>query len=192
MKTYSTENQDRFVLTTLKELKGGFFIDIGCRHPIEGNNTYLLETEYDWTGVLIDLDVAAINLCKHIRKKSKSFAMDVIEKPLSRFILPNCPQTIDYVSFDVDEANLSVIRDWDFDKYKIKCLTFEHDAYSRGESLRIPSREIFEKNGYKLVCSDVSNILGQRFEDWYCSDLVPPDYYKDIICEGKIHTQIFN
>jgi hypothetical protein len=39
-------NQDRFVLNVLKEKKDGYFLEIGSNHPININNSYLLETNY--------------------------------------------------------------------------------------------------------------------------------------------------
>ena len=35
--------QDKFVLNVLNEKKNGYFLEIGSNHPININNTYLLE-----------------------------------------------------------------------------------------------------------------------------------------------------
>lgn len=47
-------NQDRFVLNVLKEKKNGYFLEIGSNHPININNSYLLETSYDWKGIMVE------------------------------------------------------------------------------------------------------------------------------------------
>ena len=64
-----------------------------------------------------------------------------------------------------------------FDKVEFSLITFEHDSYRFGDSYRDESREIFEKNGYKLICADVSND-NCVYEDWYYN----PKYinYEDI------------
>ena len=55
MDFYSQIGQDRLVLKYLKNKKNGTFVDIGCGFPKYINNTYLLETEFDWNGVSVDL-----------------------------------------------------------------------------------------------------------------------------------------
>jgi FkbM family methyltransferase len=46
--------QDLVVLYLTKEKRKGFFVDFGATNGIELNNTYLLETEYEWTGILAE------------------------------------------------------------------------------------------------------------------------------------------
>ena len=38
--------QDKFVLNMLKNKKNGFFLEIGSNHPININNSYILEKNY--------------------------------------------------------------------------------------------------------------------------------------------------
>jgi len=54
-KTYSMDGEDLIIFDYFKNKKEGFFIDVGCYHPYNGNNTKLL---YDrgWSGINIDLD----------------------------------------------------------------------------------------------------------------------------------------
>ena len=44
--------QDVFVLSELRFKKNGFFVDFGASDGISASNTYLLEKEYGWTGIL--------------------------------------------------------------------------------------------------------------------------------------------
>lgn len=46
--------QDLFVLYLTKEKCKGFFVDFGATDGIELNNTYLLEKEYQWSGILAE------------------------------------------------------------------------------------------------------------------------------------------
>lgn len=190
--SYSTEQQDQFVNYVTKGMTKGFFVDIGCRHPIQGNNTYALEKDFEWSGILIDQDVAAIEECRKVRSFSRCFAQDIITNPLSQKIAKLFPMVIDYVSFDVDEANDYVIQDWNFTTWMIRCFTYEHDTYRRGPRPAQKAREIFRSHGYFLVCEDVCNVLGQPFEDWWVHpDLLPKENYERIISKGKIHRDIF-
>jgi len=46
--------QDKFVVNVLKEKRNGYFLEIGSNHPIKINNTYVLEKNYNWKGIMID------------------------------------------------------------------------------------------------------------------------------------------
>jgi len=46
--------QDLFVLSELNFKKGGFFIDCGAANGIDLSNSYLLEKEFGWTGILVE------------------------------------------------------------------------------------------------------------------------------------------
>ena len=58
MTSYSQIGQDRLVVHLTKEKRCGTFVDIGCSRPSLINNTFLLENEYQWTGLSIDIDEA--------------------------------------------------------------------------------------------------------------------------------------
>jgi FkbM family methyltransferase len=46
--------QDVFVLLELAFKAGGYFVEFGAADGIEGSNTYLLEQEFGWTGILAE------------------------------------------------------------------------------------------------------------------------------------------
>ena len=46
--------QDVFVLSELRFKKNGFFVDFGASDGVSASNTYLLEKEYGWTGILAE------------------------------------------------------------------------------------------------------------------------------------------
>lgn len=46
--------QDFFVLNELGYKRNGYFVDFGATDGKEFSNTYLLEKEYDWTGILCE------------------------------------------------------------------------------------------------------------------------------------------
>ena len=50
----SEAGQDLFVLAMLNNKQNGTFLEIGAQHPVYYSNTWLLETQYQWSGVSID------------------------------------------------------------------------------------------------------------------------------------------
>lgn len=46
--------QDLFVLLETKAKRGGFFVEFGATNGIDLSNTYLLEKEYGWSGILAE------------------------------------------------------------------------------------------------------------------------------------------
>ena len=65
---YSQSMQDIFVLTMLNGKRNGVYIEIGADQPVLVNNSYLLETEYDWSGVSFEIDDEKIDYFNSIRK----------------------------------------------------------------------------------------------------------------------------
>ncbi|WP_426127513.1 hypothetical protein [Pararhizobium sp. PWRC1-1] len=52
--SFAQIQQDRWVLAELDGKRGGFFVEIGAFDGKQLSNTYLLETEYDWKGILAE------------------------------------------------------------------------------------------------------------------------------------------
>ena len=67
-KSYSTFGEDIFLQKFFKRQKKGFYIDIGCYHPLLGNNTYLLYKK-GWHGLNFDVSEKTIELFDFFRKK---------------------------------------------------------------------------------------------------------------------------
>lgn len=170
--------QDLFVTTVLKEKRNGVFVEIGSNHPITHNNTYLLESVYNWKGLMVEYDRKFEKLYKHIRPNSIYVIQDARTVPYRKILDTNMfPTGIDYLQIDLDVDNKStldtllVLESTVFDTYKFATVTFEHDIY-RGDfyNTRASSREIFGRRGYELVFPDVSVFWQGKnspFEDWY-------------------------
>ena len=60
-KSYSFGGCDLLIDYIFKTKKNGFYLDIGCQHPVSNNNTYLLYRK-GWSGINIDLDPKNIRL----------------------------------------------------------------------------------------------------------------------------------
>ena len=65
--SYSQTGMDLLLSHIFKNQKRGFFIDVGCNHPVYNNNTYLLYKK-GWRGMNIDLDEKSIDLFNLFRK----------------------------------------------------------------------------------------------------------------------------
>lgn len=53
-KLRSQLGQDLFVLSHTNYKKEGYFVEIGATNGLDLSNTYLLETEYSWSGILVE------------------------------------------------------------------------------------------------------------------------------------------
>ena len=53
-RTFSQTQQDLHIIEFYKDLRNGYFLDIGACHADYDNNTYLLEKDYGWTGVCLE------------------------------------------------------------------------------------------------------------------------------------------
>ena len=71
--------QDKFVLNVLKNKKNGFFVEIGSYDPILINNSYILEKNYKWNGIMIEYSNEWLNDYKRIRPNSIHVINDIRE-----------------------------------------------------------------------------------------------------------------
>jgi hypothetical protein len=188
--------QDKFVLNILKEKKNGYFLEIGSNHPININNTYLLETKYDWKGIMIEYNEYFLNLYKIHRPNSIHIINDATKVDYKNiFEINNMPNEMDYLQIDLEVNNRSTLTTLEmldsqiFDTYKFATITFEHDIYTGNYfNTREKSREIFNKRGYVCVFEDINNTSGiiYPYEDWYVHpDLVDMNYINSLIDNNK-------
>ena len=66
--TYSQNKEDLFINNYFKDKNNGFYLDIGCYHPIKYSNTALLYNK-GWQGMNIDMNQTSIDLFNILRKK---------------------------------------------------------------------------------------------------------------------------
>ena len=69
--TYSQDQEDLFINDYFKDKNSGFYIDIGCYHPIKYSNTALLYNR-GWKGINIDMNQTSIDLFNILRKRDKN------------------------------------------------------------------------------------------------------------------------
>ena len=78
-KSYSMLGEDLVVNNFFKNKTNGFYVDVGCYHPIDGNNTHLL-FKNGWSGINIDLNKISIDLFNIARKNDENFRVAVSNK----------------------------------------------------------------------------------------------------------------
>ena len=87
-KSYSFGGCDLLINYIFKSKKNGFYLDVGCQHPVSNNNTYLLYRR-GWSGINIDLDPKNIRLFDLERSNDinicKCISSDISEKDLFFF-----------------------------------------------------------------------------------------------------------
>jgi len=165
-KNYSQAAQDIFVLCCLNGEPAGTFLDLGCHHPTDINNTYLLEDQFFWRGVSIDISAPMIEL--YTCRNTVSLNEDCTRLDFDKIIALGQTHHFDYLSLDLEPASVTLdcLTSIPFDKIEFSLITYEHDSYRFGEQHTENSRKIIEKHGYKRICSNVSN-GGNIYEDWY-------------------------
>ena len=67
-KSYSLFQEDLFIKKYFKNKTKGFYIDVGCYHPLDGNNTHLLHAK-GWKGMNLDINSYSIEMFNFLRKK---------------------------------------------------------------------------------------------------------------------------
>ena len=77
--SYSYGGIDSLVNYIFKEKKKGFYVDIGCGHPIKNNNTYLLYKK-GWHGINADLSPKSIELFNYARKRDVNINIAIADK----------------------------------------------------------------------------------------------------------------
>jgi len=188
--------QDKFVLNVLKHKKNGYFLEIGSNHPIEINNSYLLETKYNWKGIMVEYNSKFLSLYKHHRPNSIHIINDATKVNYKNvFEKNNMPLSFDYLQIDLEANNGSTLKTLQkldneiFDKYKFATVTFEHDIYHTNfANTRLESRNIFSKRGYICVFEDINNRGENPYEDWYVHpDLVDMNYVNNLIENNKTY-----
>lgn len=187
---FSLEQQDEFIFNLFDGKRNGTFIDLACAHPIQGNNTYVLEKDLGWSGWCFDIvDVEQRDQwSKH--RTSPFVKIDATSEEFSTYLKNNVPKdlVVDYISLDIDTASMAALARIVEAGIKFKSITFEHE-YFKDPHLRTSSREVLESLGFKRLFEDViipsfaDYYPGkiQVFEDWW----INPDYIDPTILEIK-------
>jgi len=85
-KSYSYGGLDLLLNHLYRNQSNGIYVDVGCHHPIHGNNTYLLHKK-GWEGINIDLDPYSVEIFNYFRPKdfNKNIAISDKKKIVDLF-----------------------------------------------------------------------------------------------------------
>jgi len=169
-KNYSEAYQDIFVLGVLNGKQNGTYLEIGAGDPTYGSNTFLLEKNFDWTGIGLDIEPQFVEWHRQYRKNKvlQKNAIDIDYLSLLAEIGRN--GTVDYLQIDCDPPEISyeVLKKIPFDVWKFAVITYEHDYYcDETKTYRDKSREYLRSKGYVLVAPNISPDDDRSYEDWW-------------------------
>ena len=192
--------QDMFVLAELAFKRDGYFVEFGATNGVDLSNTYLLEKDLGWTGILaepakvwhddlhknrdchIDTDCVWFESGKTLRfTEPEAAELSTIrayagldEHAAARFFGKiyevnttslvdllkkyNAPKEIDYLSIDTEGSEFDILNAFDFDAYKIKVITCEHNYTPMREEIY----KLLTSKGYTRKYTEFS-----YFDDWY-------------------------
>ena len=165
---WSQSMQDMFVLMALDGKRQGVYVELGADLPRIINNTYLLETEFDWAGVSFEYDAEKVAFFNTIRR-NKCICTDATTFDF-KFLFEerNYPKQIDYLQLDLDpaEGTLAALKHLPLDDYRFTTITYETDVYRAGADVQDEEIEYLKSYGYELVVRNVAN-EGNPYEDWW-------------------------
>ena len=192
--SYSYGGVDSLILNIFKHQKNGFYLDIGCGHPIKNNNTYLLNKK-GWSGINIDLDEENINLFNSYRRKDMNLATAISDKEgeadLYYYHSKSALNTISKQNADFQKAKVSVIRKvrtqmidkiLDNSPYKGKKIDFL-SVDVEGSELSILKNFDFKKYSPKVIVVEYLDLSLKKLEikNLNIDNIIKSDIYKLII-----------
>jgi hypothetical protein len=162
--------QESFVVSVLNGKRNGHFLEIGAWDYKDTNNTYLLETDFEWQGIAVEISN------KYARRYNKNRRNHCINSDALSInyseVLANSefPNIIDYLQLDIDPAvnTFNCLLKIPFDQYQFRVVTFEHDLYvsPQNKIYQKLGNDYLESLGYQRIARDVC-YNGLAFEDWY-------------------------
>jgi len=187
-KNYAQSYQDLFVLAALNGKQNGRYLEIGSHKPFLNNNTALLETQFDWTGVSIDINREVVE--EFMRERNNLvFCLDATKVEYDKFLAKvGYMGDFDYLQVDCEppETTFEVLKRMPFDQCRFAVITFEHDCY-KNPAIREESRLFLQSKGYELIVSDVGADKNYSYEDWWIHpDMIDPEIKRQLqdISEG--------
>jgi tetratricopeptide (TPR) repeat protein len=162
--------QDMFILSALDGKQNGKYLEIGSADPYFYSNTALLEEQFGWDGISLDIDENEVNKFKRARKNTCLHA-DALKTDYKKLLDDaDLGTDWDYLQLDCEPPNntFEVLLSIPFEKYRFAVITYEHDYYcDETKSYRDKSRRYLESKGYELAVDNISADDNSPFEDWW-------------------------
>ena len=134
--TYSQFQEDLYINDFFKNKSNGFYIDIGCYHPVKYSNTALIYNK-GWTGINLDLNQTSIDLFNIARKRDKNICAAVSNNnELTEFYFDHLLSPVNTLSKEFSDLSYKNISRNKYIKKKIHKYTF--DKIVEKYQLKIP------------------------------------------------------
>ena len=175
------DKEDLNILNFFKDKRDGFYVDVGCFHPLDRNNTYLLYLK-NWRGINIDISQFSIDLFNFLRPDDFNLHCAVSEK-----------NQIIKTYFQKDLSQLSTTDEEQAKKvFKGKIKTKEIQSYSLDhiiENSKFCNKEI-DLLDIDVEGADFKVLLGLNFERYkpklICVEIHNKNINDDVIYEFLI------
>tara|TARA_B100001093_G_scaffold492570_1_gene533822 strand:- start:349 stop:1047 length:699 start_codon:yes stop_codon:yes gene_type:complete len=203
--SYSYGGIDSLILNIFKNKKKGFYLDIGCGHPIKNNNTYLLNKK-GWSGINIDLDKENIDLFNSFRKGDFNVTAAVSDKESETELFfyhnKSALNTISKQNADFQSAKVSsiiktktqtinkIIENSPYKDQKIDFLSIDVE----GSELAILKNFNFEKYLPKVIVVEYLDLTSKKLEikNINVDNILKSEIYNLIINENYILANILH
>jgi FkbM family methyltransferase len=196
----SQHKQDLFVLSELGFKRDGYFVEFGATNGKDISNTWLLENNFGWTGIVAEPGKNWQESLKQNRKchvdtrcvwseTGKTLTFNQTQNPdlscindfsnsdmwgaqraygtrydvetISLMDLLkeyDAPKEIDYLSIDTEGSEFEILSNFDFNEYKIKVITCEHNH----TPMRTYIQQLLAVYGYVCKYPNLSDV-----DDWF-------------------------
>ena len=160
------DNEDLEILKYFKGKKNGFYVDVGCYHPIHRNNTYLLY-KLDWRGINIDISEFSIDLFNYLRPDDLNYNFAIsnkneilkmyYQKELSQLSTIEKEQANKVFQGNIKEKKIQaftlneILAKDKFKNYEIDLLNIDVE----GADLKVIEGLSFDKFMPKLICVEI-------------------------------------
>ncbi len=165
-KSYSMDGEDLFIVEYFRKKNNGFYIDVGCYHPLHRNNTYLLHKN-GWSGINIDIHKFSIDLFNYLRPDdvNLNYAISNANGMTEMFYQKNLSQLS-----TIEEQKAKISFQNNIKKFKIQSLTLDTllekinftdkkidllDVDVEGADLKVLKGFTIEKFKPELICIEI-------------------------------------
>jgi len=162
------DREDLNILNYFGNKKNGFYVDVGCFHPIDRNNTYLLYLK-NWRGINIDISQFSIDLFNFLRPDDHNLKCAVSEK--EQIVKTFFQKELSQLS-TIDEEQAKKVFQGEIKSKEIKAYTLNQiieksiyfdreidllDIDVEGADYRVLLGLNFKKYKPKLICVEIHN-----------------------------------
>lgn len=166
--------QDRYVLALLNGKRYGTFVDIGCGPPTLNSNTFLLETEYGWSGLAVDVIDQRDSWHWEDRRATRHIIADAATIDWASLFAETFTGEIDFLSLDLEPPAITydVLRILPWHRWKPLVVAYEADAYrdTASASREHEASAFMRSMGYSLRARLYPRLAHLLTEDVGCQD----------------------